>query len=203
MQDFEAWAEREAPVASRGGEWEVNYPEWGEIHDAYLDLLRVIRPEALDAEISNRLLYLLGRDNEIQFLERELAARPPLLLALTEAALRSDDADARWQIADALGAVEAPDESVVPALEAFVADPEDYVSRRALLALARRTSSTIEPWAVRAWDTGEEYQRIAALHVLATRGSALLAFYLAEADADGREHLANFAERIRKNGPEA
>jgi hypothetical protein len=199
-ESFRLWAAEESPIFVRSGEWEVDYGEWEEIYRAYSDLLGAIQPEDLTHELSHQLLYLLARDNEIEFLKRELVARPLHLFALVKAAQLSDEMDARWQIADALGSVEASDENVVPVLEVFVVDHDEYVSRRALLALARRKSSTIEPWAVRAWETGDLYQRIAALDALANKGSALLEPYLAKAQADGREYLVSFATELRDGG---
>ena len=70
------------------------------------------------------------------------------------------------ELADALGSVEADEGEVVPLLEAYAADADEYVSRRTLLALGHRQVPIAEALARRAWDTGHEYQRMAALEIL-------------------------------------
>ena len=79
----------------------------------------------------------------------------------------------------------------------FVRDRDEYVSRRALLALGQLRSEKTEEYAERAWRTGHEYQRIAALWALKECGSAKLSDYLREAEADGREYVLHNAKAVR------
>ncbi|MCP3393830.1 HEAT repeat domain-containing protein [Bradyrhizobium sp. CCGB12] len=133
----------------------------------------------------------------MEILKRELTARPAHLLALARAAPHSPERDARWQLADALGSDEFAADEVEPLLEQFFHDADEYVSRRALLALARRRSKRAEALALRAWGTEHEYQRMAALDALSAVNSPLLPSYLDLAQRDGREYLVDFANRLR------
>lgn len=201
FEKFSRWAASQLE-SERSGEWEMDYEHWPEATRAVSDLLDAIQPEELSGAIATQLLYLLARDNESEFLKDELVARPAHLLSIAGAALGSDEPDARWQVAVALGGVGAPDADVVPILEKFLEDQDEYVSRRALMAFARRKSTNVDPWAIRAWETGDQYQRMATLDALARSGSKLLVTYLDSAEVDGREYLVRFARELRDRGLE-
>jgi hypothetical protein len=195
---FRSWADS-LPVEQRVGEWECDYQQWPAITSAFTAFLDSCLPQRWDASIYELLLYILARDNEMEILKEELIARPTHLLALTREALDSVEQDARWQLADALGRVELIAGEVEPLLEHLFYDEFEYVSRRALLALARRRSKLAEPLAVRAWSTEHEYQRMAALEALAACDSPLLSSHLDLALRDGRQHLVNSAHALRAN----
>jgi HEAT repeats len=193
---FRSWADC-YPVGQRSGEWECGYEQWLAITTAFTSFLDSGVPQLWDASTFETLLYILARDNELEMLKQELIARPAHLLALASVALHSAESDARWQLADALGSVELTASEVEPLLVELFHDEDEYVSRRALLALARRRSKEAEPLALRAWSTEHEYQRIAALEALFARSSPLLSSYLDLAQRDGRQHLVNFANELR------
>ncbi|TWA94343.1 HEAT repeat domain-containing protein [Bradyrhizobium stylosanthis] len=193
---FRNWADC-YPVNQRSGEWECDYDEWRSITSAFAAFLDSSDPELWNASTTEMLLYILARDNEMEMLKRELITRPGYLLALARAALHSTERDARWQLADALGSVELTAGEVEPLLAQLFHDGDEYVSRRALLALARRRSNEAEPLAVRAWCTEHEYQRMAALEALSACRSPLLQSYLDLAESDGRQYLVNFANELR------
>jgi HEAT repeat protein len=154
----------------------------------------------LDAIDINIIFYLLARDNVDEVIKDELVCRPLHLLKIAKAAPLSAERDARWQIADALGHVDAIDHDVEQLLEPLLQDLDKYVSRRALMALTRRKSTSLDVWAVRAWDTGHEYQRMAALEALEAKASPLLIPYLNQAENDGRKYLVRLAREIRDRG---
>jgi HEAT repeat protein len=80
-------------------------------------------------------------------------------------------------------------------------DEHEYVRRRALGALARLGSSAVEPLAREAWhrpDEHQEWARMMALDCLHRIGSPHLEPFLAEAERDERQHLRDFAKRIRQ-----
>lgn len=79
----------------------------------------------------------------------------------------------------------------------FAYDADEYVSRRALIALGKLKSERTEQLAERAWQTGHEYQRIAALWALKDVGSSKLGDYLLQAEEDGREYVVRNAIEIR------
>jgi hypothetical protein len=185
VSEFRLWA-AVYPTEDRAAEWEAEYPEWSSLTTTFCNFLDASIPSDWDEQQEELLLYALARDNEMEVLKDELISRPIHLIALARGASLSSEPDARWQIADALGSVEANDSEVAPLLEPLLRDADEYVSRRALIALTRRGSSDLAFWATRAWDTGDEYQRMAALDALAACNSPLLPSYLDQADTDGR-----------------
>ena len=141
------------------------------------------------------LLFAIARDSADHLVEL-VAQDSERLLTLSEHALVSGEPDARWPLAVVLGALRSRQAEAEALLVRFANDPEEYVSRRALLALAALKSSVVPTLAERAWKTGHEYQRIAALAALKEVGSDLLPRYLAEAHKDGRPYLVQNARRL-------
>ncbi len=196
VAEFQTWA-ASCPEAERSSEWECDYDYWPELWSATAAFLASSEPQQWDLPIVELLLYVLARDNETEELKNDLAGRPEHLLALAKAGTGSAERDARWQLAAVLGCIKANEDEVVPLLETYTADKDEYVSRRALIALGQRKAPTAERLAQRAWDTGDEYQRIAALGVFHALGSSLLPSYLKLAEQDGRQYLAGFAKELR------
>lgn len=196
VSEFRVWAAAH-PVSKRYGEWEFYYDQWPAIWATFKNFLQSSDSKDLDQHTRELVLYALARDNETETLKDALIDQVEHLLALARTGLHSAEQDARWQLADALGSVQAPEDEIVSILEAYTADSDEYVSRRALLALGRRLSPVAEVLAQRAWNTGHEYQRIAALHVLSALGSPLLPSYLEDAGRDGRRYLAGTADQLR------
>ncbi len=195
LAEFRAWA-ASCSEAERSSEWECDYDHWPDLWSATAAFLDSSKPQRWDRSTVELLLYVLARDNEIEELKNELAERPEHLLVLAGAGTGSAERDARWQLAAALGSVEADEGDVVPLLETYAADNDEYVSRRALIALGERKAPIAERLAQRAWDTEDEYQRMAALGVFHARGSPLLPSYLKLAEQDGRQYLAGFAKEL-------
>lgn len=196
VAEFQAWA-ASYPEAERSAEWEIDYDYWPDLRSAAVAFLDSSEPQQWDRSIVELLLYVLARDNETEDLKHELTERPEHLLALAGAGTGSAEWDARWQLAAALGCIEADEDEVVPLLETYAADVDEYVSRRALIALGQRRAPIAERLARRAWDTGHEYQRMAALGVFHSLGSPLLPSYLELAEQDGRQHLIGFTKELR------
>ncbi|MBS6349499.1 MAG: hypothetical protein KH443_11980, partial [Oscillospiraceae bacterium] len=84
----------------------------------------------------------------------------------------------------------------------FAKDPNEYVSRRALLAMPALRPDCVEQFAPLFWERNcyplelQEYQRIAVLVSLDAIHSGLLPQYLEQAKQDGRRYLLEHAERI-------
>ncbi len=197
IEKFKAWAITTHPDLVFGrGEWEADYPEW---QDLYLAALPLLRGEAsLNDEETQLLLYAMARDNEVELLADEVPDQK--LVKLAQAALVSSENDAKWQLTYRL--VKLPFNSEIEnLLLAFASDPCEYVRRRAMLTLAQCNSSHAARLAEEAWVTGDEYQRIAALHVFYRVKSPLLQDYLSLAIQDGRQYLVKNVENIR-NGQE-
>jgi hypothetical protein len=195
VEEFRVWA-KGYPGRDRSGEWECDYEQWPKTTTAFCAYLDAGPPQQWDDEVVDLLLYILARDNESEVLKDELANRPIHLMALAKAGIQSTERDARWQLADALGRAGPQPIEGESLLLRFVGDDDEYVSRRALLALGRRQSPKAEMLAQRAWETNDEYQRMAALDVLSTLNAPTLSAYLTLAQKDGREHLARFAAEV-------
>jgi len=192
IRKFEAWVAAEHPDLVFGwGEWEAEYPDWEGLYLAALSLLRV--PSDWSNEEIGPLLYVIARDNETMLLAEEVPKEK--LLKLAKAALVSEENDAKWQLVERMESLPFGRE-VEDLLLQFAADRHEYVRRRALLALAERRSPHAERLAEQAWSTGDEYQRMAALHAFFQIKSHLLQQYLKLAVEDGRQYLTQKAKDI-------
>ncbi len=198
---FKAWASHIAEE-TRTGEWECDYPEWDALHAAALALLASRAPEKWSRSEVDDMLYAIARDNEFEYLVDRISENPDALLALSADALTSSDHDAKWQLADRLGFLQARFNEAEALLLRFVEDDTEYVSRRALLALGDLKSPKAEALAERAWETGHQYQRIAALWVLESVSSTKLPIYIQKAMEDGRQYVVDNAVQIQDGSPD-
>ena len=187
------WSGQKCKWEHGHGEWECNYSQWPEIWSATVAFLETGSPALWDDEIVEEILYILARDNEDERIKEEIVRRPSCLLALAKRGLSSTEVDARWQLADALGAAAGPDTEVEPLLVSFYNDSDEYVSRRALLAMGSRSSEQAEASALQSWNTGHEYQQMAALCVLSRIGSAHFESLRHMVELDPRQYLAKAA----------
>lgn len=190
-----SWAE--AYDRPRRGEWECDYQDWADLYKAVTAYISDSKVEEWDEVVAALLLYAIARDNELEHIARHLREAPEKLYALAQAAVRSGEKDAKWQMAEQLA--HCPGQERAEALLlALATDPEEYVRRRALMALGRLKSSHVETLVEQAWDGGDEYQRMAVLDALHSVQSTKLAGFLDMAQADGRQYLLGFANRIRR-----
>lgn len=195
VEKFRRWAASYSD-AERYGEWECEYAEWPELYSATCNFLAASAPNRWsEAEIQN-LLYVIARDNESEFLVKEVASDADRLFLLARAAVTTSEDDAKWQLAAQLGESRNFKGDAEQVLLSLVDDSNDYVSRRALLALGALRSSHVELLAERAWATEHQYQRIAALHALKQVSSPKLAYFIKEALKDGREYLVQNAMQL-------
>jgi HEAT repeat protein len=198
VEKFKAWATTNYPGEKRYGEWEDDYPAWDALYKATLEFLASSSQTEWDDMDVNDLLYVVARDNEPENLADEVAKEPDRLLRLAGLALTSPETDARWQLATRLGALSDRVQEAEALLLRFVDDKDEYVSRRALLALCDLKSPRAEALAERAWSTGDEYQRLAALSVLEEISSDKLPLYIQRAMEDGREYIVRKAQLIQQ-----
>ncbi|HWW28317.1 MAG TPA: hypothetical protein VNZ85_20705 [Caulobacter sp.] len=179
---FRRWAAEH--LAEYGpGDWGASYDDWPAFTRAFCDLLDATEPADWDQPLVDLVLYALARDDDAEVLKDELLARPAHLMVLAEAAPLSSEYAAKWQIADALGTADVDSALVVPIIERLLQDSDEYVTRIALISLSVRGSERLEFWAKRAWDTGDQYQRMVALDAFAAAKSSHLVHYLREAEA--------------------
>ncbi len=147
----------------------------------------------------DNIIYAIARDNECNLIIEKVSENKPLLLYLCNHVLGSNENDAKWQFAEALSWL--PDHSTHRAEElllVLVDDHDEYVSRRALLALGKIKSARAEALAERAWGSGLEYQKISALWVLRDLSSQKLTNFLDMAVQDGSAHVKSNADEIRR-----
>jgi hypothetical protein len=197
VQKFKAWADS-CPIQERLGEWECDYSDWETLHEAALSFLASSSPPDWNSAIVNDLLYAIARDNECESLVHEIAKNADTLILLSGFAVSSSETDAKWQLAARLGALSDRIQQAEALLLEFINDEDEYVSRRALLALGMLKSSQAEVLAERAWNTGHEYQRIAALWVLKEIASNKLTAYIKKAMEDGRQYVVENARKVQQ-----
>ncbi len=191
IQRFRVWADTAFPQGGYG-EWEMEYEHWGDLYRAAGTIVEA-SPSNWDSETRRWLIYAIARDNELELLTSRLSERQ--ILDLIPDALQSDEPAAKWQLAVYLGKHPLTSENE-RVLLALAHDPDEYVRRRSMMALAEHQSNHTESLALTAWDSGDEYQRIASLYALNAIQSPALPTYLKLAQEDGRVHLLNQAAQI-------
>jgi hypothetical protein len=191
---FKEWAKIYPDAKS--GEWECDYGSWDKYYKACIHLINNKAPKRLTDLEKSDLIYAIARDNELEHLIDKVAENETLLFSLCEASFIISENDAKWQFASRLGEVRNDVRYAEKLLLKFANDTNEYVSRRALLALSELGSSQTEECCIRAWETHHEYQRIAALSSLKTIESNMLSEYLNKAYKDGRKYLVAKAREI-------
>lgn len=185
------------------GEWECEYNDWGTIYSEFENIIKNSTPEQYTKEELMKLIYILARDNEDEFLADIIVENQMWLICLCEYSFLSDENDARWQLA--VRAKYIQDKAISrQLLERYVNDSDEYVNRRALMELAEVLPDKVEYYSCIFWDRDiygdlSEYQRMAVLEALKKINSELLSKYLEEAQKDGRKYLVSFASKIKEN----
>ena len=202
IKAFDIWAEAlsEIPQEQRGGEWECNYKGWNIIYEQFEDFLKTSTPSGWTNDVKDQLLYIIARDNEMQRLSTDISHSDLAVITLARYAIQNGSSHSKWQLAVILHCLRDRN-LAIELLEEFINDHDEYVSRRALLELARLNSDKTEYYCKRAWDNNihdemDEYQRIAVLHSLKTVNSPMLSTYLNLAKQDGRKYLVLNAVQI-------
>lgn len=149
------------------------------------------------------MIYLIARDNEA----RALYSKPPPIQngsSVSAAILLSpNENEAKWQFAAYLPECPCGQEVKNMILD-FANDPNEYVNRRALLAMPALRPDCVEQFAPLFWERNcyspelQQYQRIVVLTSLNAIHSSLLPQYLELSKQDGRNYLLEHAERIGK-----
>ena len=201
---FHQWQEATYPDKTAeeiGGEWEVDYPYWNDIYSAFGHVLTQMDAETADSVLLDEMVYLIARDNEAEGFIQETTSHPQWFERLCRRAAASNESEAKWQFAAYLS--ECPcSQEVKDMILDFAKDPNEYVSRRALLAMPALRPDCVEQFAPLFWERNcyslelQEYQRIAVLVSLDAIHSGLLPQYLEQAKQDGRRYLLEHAERI-------
>ena len=147
------------------------------------------------------MVYLIARANEAEGFIQETTSHPKWFECLCRRATASNENEAKWQFAAYLPECSCSQE-VRDIILDFAKDPNEYVSRRALLAMPALRPDCVEQFAPLFWERNcyslelQEYQRIAVLVSLDAIHSDLLPQYLERAKQDGRSYLLEHAKRI-------
>ena len=201
---FHQWQEITYPGKTTeeiGGAWEVDYPAWNDIFDAFCHVLTQMDAEMADSILLDEMVYLIARANEAEGFIQETTSHPKWFECLCRRAAASNESEAKWQFAAYLPECSCSQE-VRDIILDFAKDPNEYVSRRALLAMPALRPDCVEQFAPLFWERNcyspelQEYQRIAVLVSLDAIHSDLLPQYLERAKQDGRRYLLEHAKRI-------
>ena len=201
---FHQWQEATYPGKTSeelGGEWEVDYPYWNDTYSAFCHVLTQMDAETADSVLLDEMVYLIARDNEAEGFIQETTSHPQWFECLCRRAAASNENEAKWQFAAYLPECSCSQE-VRDIILDFAKDPNEYVSRRALLAMPALRPDCVEQFAPLFWERNcyspelQEYQRIAVLVSLDAIHSDLLPQYLEQAKQDGRRYLLEHAKRI-------
>ncbi|NEW09929.1 HEAT repeat domain-containing protein [Paenibacillus sp. SYP-B3998] len=178
-------------------EWDSMYPNWTRAYTYSVELFNNEDFNTWNDEIINNVLYLIARDNECEEISSNLVNYPELLLFLAKKGLHYNESDTRWQLAHYLGEIESASNDVELLLTEYYRDSNEYVMRRSLLALGNIKSKYAEQFAIISWNTGMEYQKIAALQVLNKINSVELIRFLELGENDKSEHVKSNVKNIR------
>ena len=201
---FHQWQEITYPGKTTeeiGGAWEVDYPACNDIFDAFCHVLTQMDAEMADSILLDEMVYLIARANEAEGFIQETTSHPKWFECLCRRAAASNESEAKWQFAAYLPECSCSQE-VRDIILDFAKDPNEYVSRRALLAMPALRPDCVEQFAPLFWERNcyspelQEYQRIAVLVSLDAIHSDLLPQYLERAKQDGRSYLLEHAKRI-------
>ena len=207
IEQFENWAQSKfnLPQDEIGGEWECEYENWSDIYKSFENFISTTDPNGLTDSQKNRLLYIIARDNETEYLASILDNQ--FLTILTEQSIAKGHREDKWLLAVQLYKL-TDRQKALTLLENLVNDNDEYVNRRSLMELANLKSEKVEFYAEKFWNKDkygqmEEYQKIAVLHSLKTINSKLLDNYIKLAKQSGQKYLIENAEKIapEKNCP--
>ena len=195
---FKHWA---ATADRRSGEWECDYEHWHDLWASASDTIIAYQDGAIPNAEADDLLFALARDNECEHVREKLLSSPELITTLAKRAVVSGDADAKWQIAISVAEAQLPDAADL--LRPFLTDADEYVRRRALMAIAPFSPKEAEGLAIKNLDDRFEYTRIAALHVLHTVRSGHLEAGLDRLASDPNKYVRQNVEELRASRREA
>ncbi|MFB9326193.1 HEAT repeat domain-containing protein [Paenibacillus aurantiacus] len=147
-------------------EWETMYPNWELLKIIFDKLIDTTSCFDWDQTTINNLLFIIGRDNECELLVSKVAESPMSMLFLGTEGISYPDADTKWQLAHYLTQIASVEPEAEETILKYYEDQNEYVKRRALLALGIIKSRHAEQCALESWKTGLKYQKIAALEVL-------------------------------------
>ncbi len=199
IKKFKEWSENFAsiPEINRVGEWELLYENWDKLNDLMCEFLKTINYRDWSEEELRTVLYFIARDNENEiFIDTIVESQPNALEFLAFNSFNFGEPNAKWQIAINLDKI-TDRKNAQLLLEKYLNDENEYVRRRALMTLAKFSHHNLERFCAEAWESQNEYQRIAVLHSLKISKSRELETYIQLAIEDGRKYLIMNAKKIK------
>ena len=196
---FRTWADSLSD--DRASEWEPDYEGWQELRTAFDHFVSTTSCAQWTPEMVQTLLYAIARDTDTRHLVHTLAKNTDNLLCVAEKAIALAEHGGKYQLAAELGCITQRTPEAEALLLRFARDDDEYVRRRALMALADLHSSHVPELIEATWNTGIEHARMAVLYALRQIDSPQLAEYLMHAEADGRKYLTGYASKIRAGEP--
>lgn len=79
--------------------WEVDYPAWNDIFDAFCHVLTQMNAEMADSVLLDEMVYLIARANEAEGFIQETTSHPQWFECLFRRAAASNENEAKWQFA--------------------------------------------------------------------------------------------------------
>ena len=133
IASFRRWASETGKHPGCSAEWECDYPNWRGLYLAVEHFLVSVANRPLATDELDLILYALARDNECEQILEILERFPNVAMQLARFGWNYSESDARWQLAVLLGRIKSLDS--VELLQHYISDKEEYVRRRARLAL--------------------------------------------------------------------
>ena len=96
---FHQWQEITYPGKTTeeiGGAWEVDYPAWNDIFDAFCHVLTQMNAEMADSVLLDEMVYLIARANEAEGFIQETTSHPQWFECLCRRAAASNESEAKW-----------------------------------------------------------------------------------------------------------
>ena len=118
---------------------------------AFCQVLTQMDAETADGILLDEMVYLIARANEAEGFIQETTSHPQWFECLCRRAAASNENEAKWQFAAYLP--ECPcSQEVKDMILDFAKDPNEYVSRRALLAMPALRPDCVEQFAPLFWE---------------------------------------------------
>ena len=164
--DWEQWS---ATADTSWSGWQTLYPRWS---TNVIPAITQTLSEPIGHADGEAILFFLGLDNEAENILDMLSDSPKYSERVAVEALDHRDWEVRWQIAVVLGQIAT--DGALNALVRMLADEEEYVRRRALLAVRDHRPEMAEETAISWLNSEHEYSRMVALDTLAQLASGSL-----------------------------
>lgn len=199
---FHQWQEITYPGKTTeeiGGAWEVDYPAWNDIFDAFCHVLTQMDAETADSVLLDEMVYLIARDNEAEGFIQETTSHPQWFERLCRRAAASNESEAKWQFAAYLS--ECPcSQEVKDMILDFAKDPNEYVSRRALLAMPALRPDCVEQFAPLFWERNCYSPELPEYYSMEKPSTLQLAKRYGISQPAAHKRLKKIEEKIKKVG---